>query len=722
MMRKVLLLSIVLLPTLAFSENYVLDVGEEQTLLVPDVSLGIVDHTIWTCDKSSIVFVEKDNSGAKIKVSSYFEDAATVSLIYVSKYYDTKGFTRSYTGTKYFTIQCKGTAPTIVPCGVNLKVGETYQLHISPSSYESQVVWDASWNSPIARISSDGIVTARKAGDNIIFATISGLSNPLTCWVKVINPKLSLSADVKSGEVEKGKEVTLTASKTSATIYYTLDGTSPEQNGDKYTEPIKINANATLKAIAYDNDEEKEPSDILTQEYTVIETDASENENTLYINETKVFAGDEITLSVKMKNTVPIRGFQFNLYLPGGVTIAKNSKDRFMVSLNEERMAEDDEHTISTSEQDDGGILVFCGSQYNETFIGSDGEIAKIKLLIAEDMKSGDYDIILKNIKLTESDISKKYETDAFKSTLKVLVYMMGDVNGDQQVDVSDYIGIANRIHGNTPEVFIEKVGDVDGSGTIDVSDYIGVANLIHTGSIFGDELLATITTNDATNMAENGATLNGTLTITSATKPYKVGFFISSEGTPSSDNYIKNIEAVSNQQGEFSSIVSELNYTTTYYYCAYILYEGIYYYGETNSFTTTPKTTYAIGDLYPNDENPIGFVYALSTDNYGKSGWIASLESVYLNWDGARSWAFKYDGYSGWSLPSKSELQKIARNINLFKQRNLISPFTYWSSNEDVMSSGVLYSYAYVVDLNTGSSYSRRADSKYHVVAIRKF
>ncbi len=63
-----------------------------------------------------------------------------------------------------------------------------------------------------------------------------------------------------------------------------------------------------------------------------------------------------------------------------------------------------------------------------------------------------------------------------------------GDINGDGLVDVSDYIGIANHILGQTPEGFNEKAGDVDGDGIIDVSDYIGVANIILTGSIYGSQ------------------------------------------------------------------------------------------------------------------------------------------------------------------------------------------------------------------------------------------
>ena len=60
---------------------------------------------------------------------------------------------------------------------------------------------------------------------------------------------------------------------------------------------------------------------------------------------------------------------------------------------------------------------------------------------------------------------------------------MTGDVNNDKKVDVSDYIGVANSIMGNTPDGFKERAADVNGDGIIDVSDYIGVANIIMTGS-----------------------------------------------------------------------------------------------------------------------------------------------------------------------------------------------------------------------------------------------
>ena len=140
------------------------------------------------------------------------------------------------------------------------------------------------------------------------------------------------------------------------------------------------------------------------------------------------------------------------------------------------------------NEQGDGAIRFLCGSLYDETFTGNDGEIATISVKLAEDMEDGDYPIILRNIKLTETDINNFYQTDYVKSTLTVKSYMLGDINNDGKIDVSDYIGIANHILGNTPEGFVLKAADVNEDGLIDVSDYIGIANIILSGSIYGSQ------------------------------------------------------------------------------------------------------------------------------------------------------------------------------------------------------------------------------------------
>ena len=218
------------------------------------------------------------------------------------------------------------------------------------------------------------------------------------------------------------------------------------------------------------------------------DTDISKIDNVIYVESMEGHSGSQVSLPIMMKNTAAIRGFQFDLYLPDGVTIAVNAKGKTLVSLSTERLGEDDEHSLLVAKQEDGCYRFLCNSMYEETFLGNNGEIATATLEIAEGVEDGDYPIIIKNQKLSESDISKFYETPQVKSTLSVVSYIPGDINGDDKVDISDYIGVANYILGNAPESFNQKAADVDENGTIDISDYIGVANIILSGSIYGSQ------------------------------------------------------------------------------------------------------------------------------------------------------------------------------------------------------------------------------------------
>ena len=247
---------------------------------------------------------------------------------------------------------------------------------------------------------------------------------------------------------------------------------------------------ATITATTTDGSNLKASCEITVtsqgDEPIVEDTDISQLANAVYIESTEVKSGSQMSLSIKMKNEAPIRGFQFDLYLPDGVTVAKNAKGRILASLSSGRLPEDDEHTITTVEQDGGAIRFLCSSLYDETFTGNDGEIVTLTVNVSEDMEDGDYALVIKNARLTETDISKYYIIDYVKSTLSVSSYMLGDINADNEVDVRDYTGVANHIMGNTPEGFVLKAGDVDENGDIDVRDYTGIANIIMTSSVYG--------------------------------------------------------------------------------------------------------------------------------------------------------------------------------------------------------------------------------------------
>lgn len=154
------------------------------------------------------------------------------------------------------------------------------------------------------------------------------------------------------------------------------------------------------------------------------DTDISGIDNVIYITPVSVNQGAaKVSLPVYMKNTAEIRGLQFDLYLPDGVTIGFNKKGKFVDEpvFNEKRLPEDDEHTIQGSvQQETGAVRFLINSQYEETFTENEGLLFTITASLDADMPEGDYPIIMKSIKLSENDINKYYTTDSIKSTLTV--------------------------------------------------------------------------------------------------------------------------------------------------------------------------------------------------------------------------------------------------------------------------------------------------------------
>ena len=102
------------------------------------------------------------------------------------------------------------------------------------------------------------------------------------------------------------------------------------------------------------------------------------------------------------------------------------------------------------------------------------------------------------------------------------------------------------------------------------------------------------VTTLEATDVSETSATLNGYVAASNTTKSYTAGFFLSTtNSTPSSTDYTKNVTySGSNPIGYFSASATELLSGTKYYFRAYVLYDGYYYYGVPFEFTTNDSSS----------------------------------------------------------------------------------------------------------------------------------
>ena len=122
------------------------------------------------------------------------------------------------------------------------------------------------------------------------------------------------------------------------------------------------------------------------------------------------------------------------------------------------------------------------------------------------------------------------------------------------------------------------------------------------------------------------------------------------------------------------------------------------------------------IGDLHAG-----GIVFQI---NENGSGLVAAMEDLpdYYNWDQANSQASSYssEGYTGWHLPSRDELQLMYNTIGQGADNSGNFEYTwYWSSSEYHN-----YDYAWYVSFHSdsGNAYTNGKHNTYRVRVIRSF
>lgn len=205
--------------------------------------------------------------------------------------------------------------------------------------------------------------------------------------------------------------------------------------------------------------------------------DVSNMDYALYFDEAQVRSNSEVELPLLMKNAKGITYWQADLVLPEGVSVATDMFGDYDISLSTER-TEDYYHSISAREQADGSIRIICKSSTNQTFSGSDGEVATIKLSIGDLGYCAALPVSLRNVQMVEPNETPHNPAD-LTGKLLVNTFWPGDVNDDGTIDGLDLVAIVNFILGVEIEGNIAQAADINGDGNIDGVDYVAAVNLI---------------------------------------------------------------------------------------------------------------------------------------------------------------------------------------------------------------------------------------------------
>lgn len=193
------------------------------------------------------------------------------------------------------------------------------------------------------------------------------------------------------------------------------------------------------------------------------------NEYSFYLTTVNGSPGKTVEIPLYMTNTMEAKDVTFQLTFPNGLMPRLND-----VTLSDNAIG----YTTSTIALNDSVV------EFSMT--GGTLEAVTTKLLtfytdIPENMETGStFPVKIRQISVTEPDGT--IVTGRTRNGC-VGVYRMGDVNGDNQVNITDVVGTLNLIKETGDESLIQEVADTNEDGEINITDVVGIIEIIKNSS-----------------------------------------------------------------------------------------------------------------------------------------------------------------------------------------------------------------------------------------------
>ena len=171
-------------------------------------------------------------------------------------------------------------------------------------------------------------------------------------------------------------------------------------------------------------------------------------------------------------------GAQFTIVLPKGVSIKKVSGKYDIKPLGKLNG-----HLISCKQQSDGSYMIMVFSTDIKRFNTKDDGLMSIGLEVDATVSPDIYDVFFNDVVFAQikegSTVSTSYNDYGVISMLEIIDGMIGDVNGDGVLTITDVMNLVNHILGEPVEPFYEQNADSNGDGSVNVSDVMTCVMMI---------------------------------------------------------------------------------------------------------------------------------------------------------------------------------------------------------------------------------------------------
>ena len=181
-----------------------------------------------------------------------------------------------------------------------------------------------------------------------------------------------------------------------------------------------------------------------------------------FIEDFPVQPSETTQVEILLENDVPFTAFQSDLYLPEGITLVSNS-----VSLTSRKSSD---HTIATSQLQDGGIRLMSYSMRVNAYKDNSGALVTFQVTASETLNMP-ATITLKNIRFTSIA-----GTEAVLANSQCTIYLIGDVNGDGLVNIADATSLIDMLLAGSEW---SAKADVNCDGDISIADVTTLIDML---------------------------------------------------------------------------------------------------------------------------------------------------------------------------------------------------------------------------------------------------
>lgn len=228
------------------------------------------------------------------------------------------------------------------------------------------------------------------------------------------------------------------------------------------------------------------------------------NDDIIRVANVDAYKGKNVSVGVTLINkATDLSAYQFDLTLPSGITLAKDKNDNYLITKTSRY--EDDEQILQVTLLEDNTYRFICYSNESKKITGTSGALLNIIINIASTHTAGIFEANIDNIVFTKTNGSQ-IKLNSAKFSIEVHKAMMGDANGDSEINVADVVEIVKDILHKTTSRFVREAADVNEDGEINVTDIVLVVNMIMGGNANSARVVSQNSFNDVLSLYENGS------------------------------------------------------------------------------------------------------------------------------------------------------------------------------------------------------------------------